>query len=294
MERKSRQSIELDDQLSDYLGVLWRRWPLVLGGTLLVGLMGLALALLVPSRYEAEAILMLEAPDNASADAALSTLNSLLQRQDVLSRASEATTGTASVDNLRNVAVGPGPRRNLASARLSLDEPARAATALNAMVTHALSLYESLESDSSQLAKASLRRRLDAATARMQALEEPVVELRQKIDGLRAPRQSGVKAPDTATQELYRLELALARHEAELKAARTRYVDLGIQLQDVIEQNTRVRLSVLTPAAPPSRPAPSQTGFTVMVAALAGFVLATVAAFVVDYFSADRFDVRPR
>jgi uncharacterized protein involved in exopolysaccharide biosynthesis len=291
MEGKDHLDTELDDQLSDYLGALWRRRALVLIGTLLAGLAGLAYAWLTPPRYEAETVLLIEAMDKAAADAALTTLDGLLRQRDIRSSVPEASESSAVVvpDNVQSVSVGPGPKADLVSVRLSLDEPAGAARTLNAIVARALARYETLESDSSELLKRSLHRRLEAATARMDDLERPVIELRQKVDAVRTRRN---QVAGSATGEIYRLEQNLARQEAVLNEARARYARLTIELQDAIEQPRSVRFAVMDPATVPPRPAPRRTGFAVMVAGLAGFLLSAVAAFVMDYFSDRGFRVR--
>ena len=291
MEGKDHLDTELDDQLADYLGVLWRRWSIVLIGTLVTSVAGLAFAWLAPPQYEAETLLRVDTVDKPAADAALTTLDDLLRRRDIRSTVPEMSGSSAVVlpDDLRGLTVGPGPKAGLASVRLSQSEPADAARYLNALVARALARYETLESDSRELLTRSLRRRLDATTARMEDLERPIIELRQKID---AVRLRGAQVAAGTRGEIYRLEQQLARHEAVLNEARNRYAKLTTELQDEIEQATRVRFSVLSPATAPMSPAPRRLGFAVMVSGLAGVLLSTVAAFVVDYFSDRGFRVR--
>jgi uncharacterized protein involved in exopolysaccharide biosynthesis len=290
------------DDLSNYLGILWRRRNFILGATLLAAVVGAAVGWRAPSRSSTEATLVIEAPDRSRAETALATLAALLRRTDVLAQTLDRVKGAdGTLSELQTARAVVGPRSDLVTVSLSMSDSSTAAQALDALVRSALMAYEKLDVESAAVLRKSLRKQLEAADDRLKALEHASAALLQELDlvrvredtglaGLEARRQRAAKKDKSPTdmKSSYVTYFELMRHLDELSAARKTYVELKAKDEQLADETSRVTFTQLGAASVSRVPSPSRMRFTLMIFSLAGFILGTVGALAVDFLIGHR------
>ena len=262
-------------ELRDYLAVLARRKALIAGVVILTVVVAVGMTSLVPARYTATATLRIQpgtafvggtvrADDLSYVDRLEKTYADLATNRNLL----DAAARRAGLQERPDVNVAGIANTELMIVKATADTPPTAAAAANAVAAELVARVRTLNQQ--------------AVTQAREAFDQRASQLEREIAAAENQRATLQAAPST---EENRLEILRLGEEITSKRASLAALRSSQESFEMAQQARAGALSLVVPAAPPSRPSNRHLTFALALALVLGLLAAVGLAFVAENFT---------